>query len=204
MIEGDEIVVDTGAVAARELTGARLGASIFASGGNAADAAAAVGIAQCLILPSQAGLAGYLGCAVVLEAGATGGRVWSVDANSTAPAAAREDMYDVTPKAEGEVPADHDTVNRCGGGINENEYDCHVRDDANIHGPLAASVPGTMACIGIIHERWGRLPWPRIVQPSLDMLGSGLRVPGPGDVEHRPRLLPTLSRIASVGWLKPA
>ena len=59
-------------------------------------------------------------------------------------------------------------------GLNEREYDCVVRDDANVYGPLAVGVPGQMAGIGTLHESWGKLPWSQVVQPSLDLLADGV------------------------------
>ena len=56
-------------------------------GGNAMDAAAAAALACAILAPDKNGIGGYVLVAVVLE-GATG-RVWSVDANARAPAAAR-------------------------------------------------------------------------------------------------------------------
>src|SRR2546423_677251 len=59
------------------------------------------------------------------------------------------------------------------GGINEPEYNCSVRDDANVFGPLAVGVPGVMAGIGLLWERWGNLRWQQIVAPSLELLERG-------------------------------
>ena len=64
-----------------------------------------------MVHPDKCGVGGYLLVGVAVD-GATG-RVWSVDANSRAPAAAYEGMFNVSPVDAG-APR----------GLNENEYDC--------------------------------------------------------------------------------
>jgi gamma-glutamyltranspeptidase/glutathione hydrolase len=219
MIEGKEILVSRGAVATEPKTAARIGAAIMNSGGNAMDAAAASCLASSVLAPEPVDVGGYLFCALVLEGGS--GQVWCVDANSVAPAAANARMYD-TRELEGNVPAKP--------GINENEYACSVRDNANIHGPLAIGPPGVVAGIGLLWERWGRLKWSEIVEPSLHLLADGFRygstaraiknkeavirryeptvrhlmpkttTPNYDDVWFRPDLAKTLERLAYAGW----
>jgi gamma-glutamyltranspeptidase/glutathione hydrolase len=165
--------------------------------------------------PQAVDLGGYVLAAVVL--GGSSGRVWSVDANSVAPAAARPDMYRVLPKRAG-LP-----------GINELEYDCSVENDANVYGPLAVGVPGFLGGVGAIWERWGRLPWAEIiaparklvegqryslvrndVEPKRDVIArypstAALLLPddcAPPDDQPwpRPDLAGTLDRLATAGW----
>ncbi len=216
MIEGREVVSSVGAIAAQPQEAARVGARIMEQGGNAFDAAAASALASCLLQPQSTGITGYVLCAVVRD-GATG-EIWSLDANSVAPAAAREDMYEILP-ASGD-PKD----------LNSREYGCSVRDDANVFGPLAVGVPGMGAGIGTLWERWGRLEWPQIVAPTQQLLADGPqfggtagavrsledvvrrypatarqllvdgRLPEPGDIMRRPGLDRTLERIAQAGW----
>ena len=126
MVEGTEIIAGRGVIATGPAEGARAGGRIFDAGGNAMDAAAAACIACAVIEPQAVDLGGYVAAGVVLD-GKTG-RVSSIDANSVGPAAAREDMYEVLP------------MRSCSRGINELEYGCSVRDDANVYGPLAVSV----------------------------------------------------------------
>ena len=211
------MVGSRGVVAAESELVAGAGERIFREGGNAFDAAAAACLACAVRHPDKNGVGGYLMAAVVLEGDS--GRVWSLDANARAPAAAHESMYDVGPVGAGPK------------GTNEDEYDCSVADNANVHGPLAVAVPGQMAGIGALWERWGRLPWPRIVQPSLDLVADGFpfgeplqasiagleavirrfpasaehllpegRVPSPDDTWHPSGLEPTLRRLAEAGW----
>ena len=211
------MVGSRGVVAAESELVARAGERIFSEGGNAFDAAAAACLACAVRHPDKNGVGGYLMAAVVLE-GASG-RVWSLDANARAPAAAHDRMYDVGPAQAGPK------------GTNEDEYDCSVAGNANVHGPLAVAVPGQMAGMGSLWERWGRLPWPRIVQPSLDLAADGFpfgealqssiaslepvirrfpasaghllpegRVPSPDDIWHPSGLERTLRRLVEAGW----
>jgi gamma-glutamyltranspeptidase/glutathione hydrolase len=204
-----------GAVATSPADAARAGAGILARGGNAMDAAAAACLACAVLEPQAVDLGGYVLAAVVLE-GATG-RVWSVDANSVAPAAARPDMYRVLPMRDGPP------------GINELEYGCSVENDANIYGPLAVGVPGFLGGVGAMWERWGRLPWAEIVVPARKLVEdqryslvrndiepkreviarypstAALLLPDgclPSDDQPwpRPNLARTLDRLAAAGW----
>ena len=216
MIEGKEVIGSKGAVAAGPEEAARIGARILEQGGNAMDAASAACMACCMFWPHATGVGGYVCCGLVLEGGT--GRVWSLDANSVAPAAAHQHMYDVGPVGDGPP------------GVNESEYDCSVRDNANVHGALAIGPPGMMAGMGTLWERWGRLRWEEIVAPSLQILSDGFpfgivassvrnneeairrceasvrhlmpegRLPDPEDVWHRPDMEKTLERIAEAGW----
>lgn len=215
MVEGKDIVSPHGVVAANPPEAARVGARILAAGGNAMDAAAAASMACCMLEPHATGVGGYICCAVVLEA--KSGRVWSVDANAVAPAAAHAEMYQISPPA-------------ASGPINEPEYRCSVKDNANVHGPLAVAPPGMMAGMGIIWERWGKLGWPEIVAPSQKLLADGFpyasvakaiagsetllrqfpataahlmpdgRLPEADDIWHRPDMEKTLARVAAAGW----
>lgn len=196
---------------------ARAAAEAIKAGGNAMDAAAVACLASCMHEPSAVDIGGYVACAVVLEAKT--GKVWSVDANSVAPAKARPDMYELLPQRPG------------GHSRNEDEYGCSVKNSANVDGALSVGVPGTLAGIGTIWERWGKLKWTQIVAPAQEMLEHGITVsanlaagirsriellssmppaaahflPGgkpleEGQIWHRPGMDWTLRRLAAAGW----
>ncbi len=143
IVQGTDITVSIGAVGTESPEAARIGARILEAGGNAMDAAAAACLANAVMVPHFVDVGGYVCAGTVLE-GASG-QVWSLDANAVAPAAARDDMFDVRDCDPGKV------------GLNENEYDCSVKDEANVYGPLAVAPPGFMAGVGTLWERWGRL-----------------------------------------------
>jgi len=216
MTEGKEVYSQRGVVAANPEEAARVGARILEAGGNAMDAASAASMACCMLAPMSTGVGGYICSVVVLEGGS--GKIWSVDANAIAPAAAHETMYEVLPR------------NEEGGPINEGEYQCSVRGNANVYGPLAVGPPGMMAGMGIVWERWGKLKWEEIVAPSLKLLEDGFpydaiavhirngeavirkfpateahlmpegKLPDREDIWQRPDMDGTLERIASAGW----
>jgi gamma-glutamyltranspeptidase/glutathione hydrolase len=84
--------------------------------------------------------------------------------------------------------------------------------------------------IGILWERWGRLKWPEIITPALELLEAGMpygatadairmkepllrrfeasarhlmphyKLPAAADVWHRPDMEKTLRRLATAGW----
>ncbi|MFN7922772.1 MAG: gamma-glutamyltransferase [Bryobacteraceae bacterium] len=213
--EGTSASGSRAVIAAEPHDAVRAGARVFEQGGNAFDAIAAAGLAACMLEPHATDIGGYVACAVVRE-GKTG-KVWSVDSNSVAPAAANERMFSIL-------------AERASAGLNESEYGCSVKDNANVDGPLAVGVPGVMAGIGMIHEKWGRAKWATIVEPSLALLDRGFpylgvaasikareavirrypvaaehlmpqgRVPGPDEKWRRRDMDVTLRRIAAQGW----
>ena len=216
MTNAKEALSTTGVVAANPKAAARVGARILEMGGNAMDAASATSMACCMLQPRSTGVGGYVCCAVVREG--KSGNVWSLDANSIAPAAAHERMYRILPK------------DRKGDSQNEREYHCRVEDEANIYGPLAVGPPGMMAGMGVVWEKWGRLEWREIVEPSLRLLSDGFpyastadairsmepiirkfpataehlmpsgKLPQPDDIWHRRDMEITLQRVADAGW----
>jgi gamma-glutamyltranspeptidase len=131
------------------------------------DAAAAACLVSCMLEPQAVDLGGYVACAVVLDSKT--GRVWAIDANCTAPARATPNMYQVLPTGSG--------ANFRGPiSLNESEYGCSVKNNANVDGAMAVSVPGTLAGIGTLWERWGKLTWAQIVAPAQDTLERGFPV----------------------------
>lgn len=158
MTEGKEIVVSGGALATEPEEAVRAGARILKAGGNAFDALAAAALATSVLQQELCGIGGYVACGLALE-GKTG-RIWAIDANSVAPALAREDMYRVLPKSGAK-------------GLNEIEYQVSVEHNANVHGPLAVGVPAQLAGIGILHERWGRLKWTQVIAPAQEIVAAG-------------------------------
>ena len=216
LLEGRQVVCRGGVVATGPTEAARIGAEILAQGGNAMDAAAAASLACAVLEPESVDMGGYILCAVVRKGGES--QTWVLDANAVAPRRATERMFEILPAEPGRK------------GINEAEYECGVRGDENIHGPLSVAVPGFVAGVGTLWERWGRLPWPQIVAPCERLVADGFAYgptaaairrrlpvlkqfeptcqhlmpqgtpPDATEVWHRPDLEITLARLSAHGW----
>jgi len=63
-------------------------------------------------------------------------------------------------------------------------------------GPGSCAVPGLPAGLGELHARYGRLPWPRLVEPALALARSGVVMP--------PAHAGCLAMLASVFTLRAA
>lgn len=141
--EPGEVVAQHAAVAADHPLASAIGVAILQRGGNAADAAVAVGLTLGVVNPFASGLGG--GGFLLWHDGATG-EVTVLDFRETAPAAAHRDMY----VADGEV-----------------------LPDASRTGGLAVAVPGELAGWWALHERYGQLPWADVVEPARRLAAEG-------------------------------
>ncbi len=136
-----------GAVVSVDGHASSVGIEVLRDGGNAIDAAIAVGMALAVTHP-QAGNLGGGGFMVIYLA--EEGRYTTIDFREKAPAAATRTMY----LGEDGKP---------------------VRG-LNYVGWKAVGVPGTVAGFGTAHERWGRLPWSRLVEPAIRLAAEGFYV----------------------------
>ncbi len=119
-----------------------VGAQVMRHGGNAIDAAVAVGFAQAVVNP-RAGNIGGGGFLVYRQAN---GQVFALDYREKAPAGASRNMY---------LDAQGNTGNR------------------STLGALAAGVPGSVAGLWAMHQRFGRLPWRDLVAPAIALARDG-------------------------------
>ncbi|WP_431469688.1 gamma-glutamyltransferase [Sphingosinithalassobacter sp. LHW66-3] len=140
------VVGTRGMVVSQNALASEVGAQILRDGGNAVDAAIAVGFALAVTLP-RAGNIGGDGFMTVYDAAS--GEVRVIDFRSVAPARATPAMF-VDPQGR-ERP--------------ESSY-----------GYLAPAVPGTVAGLEYAHRKWGSLPWERLVAPALAMARDGVRL----------------------------
>jgi len=129
----------------------RIGAAVLREGGNAVDAAVATAFALSVTFP-QAGGPGGGGFAVVAMPGKAPD---ALDFRETAPAAATADMF---LDADGKPDRKRSLRSRLGAGI-------------------GAGTPGTPAGLWALHQRHGRLPWKRLVDPAVALARDGFEVP---------------------------
>src|SRR5207248_8464214 len=94
LIDKREAVAERGMVTAMHPLAAAAGLEMLRAGGNAVDAAVATAFAIGVVEPAMSGVGGV---AAMLIYVAKEGRTVVVDGSSTAPAAAREDTFELAP-----------------------------------------------------------------------------------------------------------
>jgi gamma-glutamyltranspeptidase / glutathione hydrolase len=124
----------------------RIGADILAKGGNAVDAAVAVGFALAVTWPS----AGNLGGGGFLLLRTADGKAIALDYRERAPLAATRTMY---------VDANGTIIPKL-----------------STQGYKAVGVPGTVAGLALAHKRWGKLPWKQLVAPAQKLAAEGFTI----------------------------
>ena len=133
-----------GMVVSQRAVASSIGADVLARGGNAVDAAVAVGFALAVALP-RAGNIGGGGFMLVHDAAS--GATRAIDFRERAPAAAHTDMF---------LNADGD--------VDQHAYRYSHR---------AVGVPGTVAGLALAVERYGTLPLKTLIQPAIDLAVEG-------------------------------
>jgi gamma-glutamyltranspeptidase/glutathione hydrolase len=149
---GDEV-----AVAASRRPSVDAALAMLDAGGNAVDAAVACGFVAGVIEPTETCLAGS-GFLLAWDPAAQAATAF--DFPPRAPLAARPDMYDVISSADAPSLL----------GVSA------VRGAANTDGILAPGVPGTIAGLLAAHERLGRLPLTRVLEPAIRAAGDGCEI----------------------------
>lgn len=141
------VVATDGMVSSATEVSSLIGRDILAQGGNAIDAAIAVGFALSVTFPGAGNLGGGGFMLVHL---ASEERTFAIDYREMAPALAHRDLY---LDAQGNV------------------------DTQRIAFSLqAAGVPGTVAGLLHAHAKYGSLPLAQLIQPSIDLAEQGLKV----------------------------
>jgi gamma-glutamyltranspeptidase / glutathione hydrolase len=123
------------------------GIEILEDGGTAADAAVAACLASCVTETVMTGLLGG-GHAIYFD----GETAWNLDCFVDVPSG------DGAPPVELHVPFGEELVHYA-------------------VGPGTCAVPGLPRGLGALHERFGRLPWPRLVEPALRLARDGVVLP---------------------------
>ena len=149
----EEVVAENGVVTAMQPQSAEAGLAMLKAGGNAVDAAVAMGFCNVVLEPYMATIAGMGYMLVHLAAE---GRTVAIDFNGRAPRKATAEMFKVTGAAEAGVTQVFEVEGR-----------------SNSQGALSVSVPGTCAGLCLAHERFGRLPLEQVLEPAVQLASEG-------------------------------
>ncbi|MAW78357.1 MAG: gamma-glutamyltransferase [Planctomycetes bacterium] len=139
-----------GAVAAAEPLAAAVGAKILDDGGNAIDAAVAVGFALAVTYPAAGNLGGGGFLVGSIGRGAGQPQQVALDFREKAPAAATSDMY----------------VRAAAAGVK----------NASLVGHLASGVPGSVSGLLTAQKEWGSLPRKKVIEPALALARDGFEM----------------------------
>jgi gamma-glutamyltranspeptidase/glutathione hydrolase len=137
------------AVAAGHPATAAAGAEILAEGGSAADAAVAACLASCV---AETVMTGLLGGGHAIHLDAATGEVRNLDCFVAVPSGCG------APMAELEVPFGEELVHYA-------------------VGASSCAVPGVPGGLDALWRTYGRLPWPRLVEPALRLARTGVEMP---------------------------
>lgn len=143
---GVDITVRNAVVVTADSIASVVGHQVLVDGGNAVDAAIAVGFALAVTLP-RAGNIGGGGFMLIRQA--DGGEAF-IDYRERAPLGAGRDMF---------LDADGSVVAK-----------------ASTEGHLSAGVPGTVYGLAYAHEAYGTLPWKRLLEPAIELARDGFIV----------------------------
>jgi len=138
------LIVDSAMVVSARQEASAIGVSILKKGGNAFDAMIATDLALVVVYP----FAGNIGGGGFTVYRTKDGNVGTFDYREKAPMAATRDMY-----------------------LDE---DGNVIPKKSTLGAMAVGVPGTVAGLFKIHQKFGTLPFAELIQPAIDLAKNGV------------------------------
>ena len=141
------VVARNGMVATEQELASRIGLEVLQAGGNAVDAAVAIGFALAVALPNAGNLGG--GGFMMVHDAKTGKDV-AVDFREIAPIRATRNMY-LDDKG-------------------------NVIDGKSLYTHSAVGVPGTVAGMAHAAQKWGTMPLSKLIQPSIELADKGFPV----------------------------
>jgi len=145
-VNAQQVRASHGMVASANAIASQVGVDILKRGGNAVDAACAVGLALAVTYPA----AGNLGGGGFMMIRMADGRCVAVDYREMAPEAAQRTMYlDSSGK---------------------------VIPNLSLVGYRASGVPGTVAGLGLAQQKYGVLKWHDVVEPARRLAAEGFPV----------------------------
>jgi gamma-glutamyltranspeptidase / glutathione hydrolase len=148
IIEGRNIIVDSGMVVSAHQQSSRIGISILQKGGNAIDAAVATEFALAVCYPE----AGNIGGGGFMLIRTSDGKTDVIDYREKAPLHASRDMY----------------LDKSG----------NVSEGLSTDTHLASGVPGTVDGMLNAHSKYGKLPFKEVIQPAIDLAENGFPITG--------------------------
>lgn len=140
------LIVDNAMVVSANVEASKIGADILKKGGNAFDAMAATHLALAIAYPS----AGNIGGGGFMVYRMANGEIGALDFREKAPLAATKDMY----------------LDSLG----------NVIPDKSTLGAMAVGVPGSVAGVFAVHEKFGSLPIEDIIKPNIELALKGVVV----------------------------
>ncbi len=138
---------ENGVVVSAEKLASKVGLTILKQGGNAVDAAVAVGFALAVTYP----VAGNIGGGGYMIIVFPDGKSTSVDYRESAPFLATRDMY-LDEKGE-------------------------FLPNLSQKGALSAGVPGSVAGLIYAQNKYGKLPFGKVIQPAINLASEGFPLP---------------------------
>ena len=141
------VVARHGMVATEQALASQVGVDILKAGGNAIDAAVAVGFALAVVLPNAGNIGGG-GFMMVHDA--RSGQYVALDFRETAPASATRTTFQ---DAKG-----------------------NVIDGKSLYTHAAVGVPGTVAGLTHAQKKWGRLSLAKVMAPAIELAEKGYPV----------------------------
>ena len=138
------VLSDSAMVVCAHPEAAEVGMNILKAGGNAIDAAIAVQFALAVVYPN----AGNLGGGGFMLLRLKSGEVNALDFREKAPSASSKDMF----------------INKPTG-----EVDREIIETSH----LASGVPGSVDGMWTAHQKYGTMPWEKLIQPAIDLAQKG-------------------------------
>ena len=141
-----DAIGQNGAVASSKKEATEIGIKILQSGGNAVDAAVAVGFALSVVHPS----AGNIGGGGFMVIRLADGYVTTIDFREKAPILSDKDMF-----------------------LDDNK---EVIPGKSKYSALSSGVPGTVYGLGYAHNKYGSMSWEKLLYPSIQLAKYGFKL----------------------------
>ena len=142
-------IADSAMVVSAREEASKIGVAIMKQGGNAFDAMIATDLALLVTYP----FAGNIGGGGFMVYRLNDGTIGALDYREKAPLAATRDMY-----------------------LDENG---NVIKDKSTLGAMAVGIPGTIAGLFKVHDKFGSIPFDKLIQPAINLAENGIVVASP-------------------------